>query len=170
MIFDVLKKRWLRKEFLKLENSSRERKLHMPKSLVIVFDANQVVDLKVFKEWAETLQIPVNNLTLLGFTKDAKKDVLDGATLFDKKLVKWSGGVSSLEFKEILERTYDLQINYYEKPSMMTRYVTFKLDSDFKVGYASHEEQSYDLAVNVPLTKQELFISEIAKYLKILNN
>jgi hypothetical protein len=37
------------------------------------------------------------------------------------------------------------------------------------VGLAAHEENTYDLAVNVPLTKQELFISEIAKYLKILN-
>lgn len=170
MIFDVLKKRWLRKEFRKLENSLGERRQHWPKTLVIVFDVNQVSDIKLFKKWAQTLHIPVENLTLLGFTKDAKNDSVEGAVLFDKNLVKWSGGISSVDFKKILSASYDLQINYFETPSIMTRYVSLKLNSGFKVGYPSHEECSYDLAVNVPLTNQELFISEIAKYLKILNN
>lgn len=170
MIFDVLKKRWLRKEFHKLENSCRERKQHWPKTLVIVFDANQISDIEIFKKWAITLQIPVENLTLLGFTKDANNDNLEGTVLFDKNLIKWSGGISSVDFKKILSASYDLQINHFESPSLMTRYVSLKLNSGFKVGYAFHEECSYDLAVNVPLTNQELFISEIAKYLKILNN
>ncbi|MEO9954419.1 MULTISPECIES: hypothetical protein [Nonlabens] len=170
MIFDVLKKRWLRKEFLKLENSLRERRPHWPKTLVVVFDAAQTSDIEIFKKWANTLHIPKENLTLLGFTKDTKKDSVEGAVLFDKNLVKWTGGISSEDFKNVLGKSYDLQINYFETPSVMTRYVSLKLDSGFKVGYPSHEECSYDLAVNVPLTNQELFISEIAKYLKILNN
>ncbi|MEP0481429.1 MAG: hypothetical protein ABJD23_14505, partial [Nonlabens sp.] len=61
MIFDVLKKRWLRKEFLKLENSLRERRPHWPKTLVVVFDAAQTSDIEIFKKWANTLHIPKEN-------------------------------------------------------------------------------------------------------------
>jgi hypothetical protein len=169
MIFDILKQRWLRKEFYKLDNRSRNHQRHWPQSLVVVFDANKCTDVELFKKWCADLQIPLKNLSLLGYTDSVKKNALEGATLFDDRVVKWYGGLKEGSLSELLTATYDLQINYYEQPSQITTYVSRRLDANFKVGLASHEENTYDLAVNVPLTKQELFISEIAKYLKILN-
>ncbi|MFT4839288.1 MAG: hypothetical protein ACJAWA_001469 [Nonlabens sp.] len=169
MIFDVLKQRWLRKEFYKLENISRSHQRQWPQSLVVVFDANKCTDMELFKEWCTVLQIPLKNLSLLGYTDNVKKNPLQGVTLFDNRALKWYGGLKEGPLSELLTAPYDLQINYYEKPSQITTYVSRRLDANFKVGHASHEENTYDLAVNVPLTKQELFISEIAKYLKILN-
>ncbi|QJP35825.1 hypothetical protein F0365_16150 [Nonlabens sp. Ci31] len=169
MIFDILKQRWLRKEFYKLEHRSRDRQSHWPQSLVIVFDANNCTDVELFEKWCTGLQIPLKNLTLLGYTSDVRKKTLEGAMLFDDGAVKWFGGLKEGPLSELLTAHYDLQINYYEHPGQITTFVSRKLDANFKVGYATHEENTYDLAVNVPLTKQELFISEIAKYLKILN-
>ncbi|AUC80403.1 hypothetical protein CW736_13900 [Nonlabens sp. MB-3u-79] len=169
MIFDILKQRWLRKEFYKLENISRSHQRQWPQSLVVVFDANKCTDVELFKKWCTALQIPLKNLSLLGYTDNVKKNALEGVTLFDNRVVKWYGGLKEGPLSELLTAPYDLQINYYEKPSQITTYVSRRLDANFKVGHASHKENTYDLAVNVPLTKQELFISEIAKYLKILN-
>ena len=169
MIFDILKQRWLRKEFYKLENRSRNHQRQWPQSLVVVFDANKCTDVELFKKWCTSLQIPLKNLCLLGYTDSVKKHTLEGATLFDDRAIKWYGGLEEGPFSELLSAAYDLQINYYEQPSKITTYVSRKLDANFKVGHPDHKENTYDLAVNVPLTKQELFISEIAKYLKILN-
>lgn len=169
MIFDILKQRWLRKEFYKLENRSRNHQHQWPQSLVVVFDAHTCTDVELFKKWCADLQIPLNNLSLLGYTDDVRKNAIEGATLFDDRALKWYGGFKEGPLSELLMATYDLQINYYEQPSQITTYVSRRLNANFKAGLASHEENTYDLAVNVPLTKQELFISEIAKYLKILN-
>lgn len=169
MIFDVLKQRWLRKEFLTIENTSRDHKQCWPKSLVIIFDADQFKDLTVFKEWCEKIKIPFKNLTLLAYTKDVKKKKMEGVNLFDNHSLKWTGGLKNPSLSVLLENKYDLQINYYDQSSEIIKYLTMKLNSNLKVGYVGHEETTYDLAVNVPLIKQELFISEIDKYLKILN-
>ncbi|MEN8816735.1 MAG: hypothetical protein ABF274_07705 [Nonlabens sp.] len=169
MIFDVLKQRWLRKEFRNLENSSRDHQQCWPKSLVIIFDADRWIDLTIFEEWCQKLNIPFNCLTLVAFTRDVKKKAIEGVTLFDNHSIRWAGGLKDPKLSAILGKKYDLQINYLDKPSKVIKYVMMKMDSNLKVGYASHEEITYDLAVNVPLTKQELFISEIAKYLKIFN-
>lgn len=169
MIFDVLKQRWLRKEFRNLENGFRDHQQYWPKVLVIIFDADQFTDVTMFEKWCQNLDIPISNLTLLAYTKDVKKKGLESVTLFDNHSIKWAGGLKNPKLSSLLKKKYDLQINYYDQPSEITKYVTMKLDSNLKVGYASHEEITYDLAVNVPLTKQESFISEIAKYLKIFN-
>lgn len=169
MIFDVLKQRWLRKEFLILENSSRDRKPYWPKSLVVIFDADQFTDLTIFNKWCKILDLPSKALTLIAYTKDVKKKELEGVQLYDKNAVKWSGGLKDPELTKLLKKKHDLQINYYDEPNEITKFITMKLDSNLKVGYLKHEESTYDLAVNVPLTDQELFISEIAKYLKIFN-
>jgi hypothetical protein len=169
MIFDVLKQQWLRKEYRKLEHSSRDRQQYWPKSLVIVFNADQFDDVEVFNKWCGKLDIPSNKLTLLGYTKDVKKIHIEGVTLFDARAIKWIGGLKDGQLSKLLKSKYDLQINYYEEPSQMTKFISMKLNSGLKAGYAAHEEVTYDLAVNVPLTEQELFISEIAKYLKIFN-
>jgi hypothetical protein len=169
MIFDVLKQRWLRKEFRDIETKSRDRQQCWPKSLVIIFDADQFADVSVFQNWSQKLDISSGSLTLLAFTKDVKKKDLENVTLFDNHSIKWSGGLKNPKLSTELEKSYDLQINYYNQPNEIIKYVTMRLDSNLKVGYTSHEEITYDLAVNVPLTKQESFISEIAKYLKIFN-
>ncbi|WP_213519998.1 hypothetical protein [Nonlabens sp.] len=169
MIFDILKQRWLRKESRKLDHISRNHRPQWPQSLVVVFDADTCTDVELFKKWCTDLQIPLKNLSLLGYTDSVKKHALKTAILFDNRSVKWYGGFKEGPLLERLTATCDLQINYYEQPSQITTYVSRKLNANFKVGLASHEENTYDLAVNVPLTKQEVFISEIAKYLKILH-
>jgi hypothetical protein len=169
MIFDVLKQQWLRKEYIRLDNTSRHHHKYWPESLVIVFNADQFDDLEVFKKWCSRLDISSNKMTLLGYTKNVKNKYLDGATLFDPSAIKWKGGLKDDYLSELLNSKYDLQINYYEVSSQIKKFITMKLNSGIKVGYAAHEEITYDLAVNVPLTDQELFISEIAKYLKIFN-
>jgi hypothetical protein len=169
MIFDVLRQQWLRKEYVKLDNSSRDQQQYWPESLVIVFNADRFDDLEVFKKWCSKLDISFHKMTLLGYTKNVKKKRLEGATLFDPYAIKWKGGLKDDHLLELLSFKYDLQINYYETSSQIKKFITMKLNSNIKVGYAVHEEITYDLAVNVPLTEQELFISEIAKYLKIFN-
>ncbi|AGC78727.1 hypothetical protein LX97_02512 [Nonlabens dokdonensis] len=168
MIFDVLKQRWLRKEFEVLENSSRSKMPQWPQSLVILFDSEKVTDLTIFHNWCKELRIPVDNLTLIGSCKDVQKANKENVVLFDKKLLKWSGGIANAGVENALSKSYDLQINYYETDSELMRYLAMKLKSNFKVGYGHQNDSTYDLAVNVPLTSHALFISEIAKYLNIL--
>lgn len=168
MIFDVLKQRWLRKEFDSLENASRSKMPQWPQSLVILFDSEKVTDLNLFHKWCDQLQISSDKLTLIASCKDVKKNNKEGVILFDRKLLKWNGGIANADVANALLTNYDLQINYYDNDSELMRYLAMKLNSNFKVGYGHQEESTYDLAVNVPLTNHALYISEIAKYLKIL--
>lgn len=168
MIFDVLKQRWLRKEFETLENASRDKEPKWPRSLVVLFDYENVTDTTMFQKWCKELQIPEDNLTLIARCKDVKKINDERIIFFDKKLLKWNGGIANPDISKAIQKSYDLQINFYESNHELMRYLAMKLNSNFKMGYSHQEEITYDLAVNVPLTNHALFISEIAKYLKIL--
>lgn len=170
MIFDILKQRWLRKEILLLENNLKDRVPCWPQSIVVLFDVNYSSEINIFKKWCGRLKVPVENLTLIAYSKDVKKDAIDGVTLYDSKVIKWNGGVKDKTLLNLLDAQYDLQINYFEKAGLITSYFSMKLDAKFKVGHVAHDERTFDLALDVSLKDHELFITEIVKYLKIITS
>jgi hypothetical protein len=170
MIFDILKQRWLRKEILLLENNLKDRNPNWPQSMVVLFDVNYSSDITIFKKWCDLLKVPLENLTFIAFTKDVKKDKIDGVTLYDSNVIKWNGGIKDKTLLSLLDAQYDLQINYFEKAGLLSKYISMKLDARFKVGHVAHDEATFDLAVNVSLKDHELFITEIIKYLKIITS
>lgn len=170
MIFNGIKRRWLRKELQKLQKREDRPSIKWPESLVVIYDAQHVTSQQSFYDWATELGIKKEAVTLIAYVSDKKKTTITGAHIIDRKLIKWSGGITDLEIKKLLQKSVDLQINYFDHQNDLLEYVSLAMHSGFKVSYGNGDESLYDLSINVPLKDYKGFIKELQKYLKILTS
>lgn len=167
MIFNGIKRRWMRKVLTKKVQEDR-KKVIWPESMVVICEQEQISDLEVFKSWALQLKMKQDQLTVLCLVKDAKKEVVEGAICIDHKVVKWSGGFNDDVFKSVLELPIDLQINYHKSTSELLDFISNYMLSRLKVGYGNEENSMNDLIIKVDRKEHQLFITELKKYLSIL--
>ena len=168
MIFNRIKRRWLRKELRKIQNEQERPVIKWPQSLIVLYDAQQVTDLNFFYKWAQDLNIKKDAVTLVAYVADKKKSTIKEAHLIDRRLIKWSGGITDIEIKEMIKKKYDLQVNFFNDQNDFLEYISLALPSAFKVAYGSDKESLFDLSISVSLNDYNGFIQELKKYLKIL--
>ncbi|WP_438961295.1 DUF6913 domain-containing protein [Nonlabens sp.] len=169
MIFNGIKRRWLRKEIKKLQNLQDRPLIKWPESLVVIFNGEQTVDFEPFYKWAKELGIKKESVVLVAYVRDKNKSTVQGAHLVDRKLIKWSGGITDDEIKELIKRPFDLQVNYYDTQNDLLDFISLALPSRLKVAYRVLSDESlFDLSIDVPLNDYSAFFKELQKYLKIL--
>lgn len=168
MIFNGIKRRWLRKELQKLQKEQDRPSIKWPQSLVVIYDGLQVSDLSPFFKWAEELSIKKEAVTFIAYVNDKKKSTITDVHLIDRKLIKWSGGITDPETKKLLSKSFDLQINHFNTENDLLEYVSLALPSSLKVAYGSDNESLFDLSISVDLKDYKGLIIELKKYLKIL--
>ncbi|MGJ8684137.1 MAG: DUF6913 domain-containing protein [Nonlabens sp.] len=168
MIFNGIKRRWLRKELVKLQNEQQRPSIKWPQSLVVLFDAQETKNFEPFYKWAQEIGIKKESVTLIAYVNDKKKSTIKGAHLIDRKLIKWSGGITDLETKKLIEQSFDLQVNHFKTQNDLLEYLSLALPSSLKAAYGNGEQTSFDLAIGVKLNDYNGFIQELKKYLKIL--
>ena len=166
MIFDVLKRRWLRKQLEKLAGQHRSGTASKPSSMIVLYDADVEKSTLFMEGWQRELGI--NDCKLLGCTADTKRLPVNGDQLVSMKSIQWAGGIADPEFKKVLDKSYDLQINLFENADDLRSYIAMALNSKIKAGLASQPEDHYDLAIDVRHNQKDLFIKELNKYLNII--
>ncbi|BAO55878.1 DUF6913 domain-containing protein [Nonlabens marinus] len=166
MIFDVLKSRWLRKEQDKIRKENRLRNASKPSSMVVLYNADAEKSTLFIEQWAKALGI--EEVTLVGMTKDAQATSSANHIYLHSKSLKWSGGIADIHLENLLKSKVDLQINYFKEAEALIYYVALALRVDFKVGFPTQDVELYDLAIDTSLDQKELFIAELKKYLNII--
>ncbi len=166
MIFDVLKSRWLRKEQDKIRKENRQRRASKPSSMVVLYDADKQKSTLFVEEWAKSLGI--QKVTLVRMTKDASAISSPENIVLHSKSIKWAGGIADSHLENLLKSKFDLQINYFKEAETLASFVALALRADFKVGFPTQAAELYDLAIDTSLDQNELFLSELKKYLNII--
>ncbi|NMH29131.1 DUF6913 domain-containing protein [Flavobacterium silvaticum] len=107
------------------------------------------------------------NIRSLVLVSKATADV--GFPAYSIKDLNWNGTLDSENSQPILSPHLDLLINYYvdEKASLIAASETSK--ARFKVGFASVDKRLNHLIIDSPIENPSLFVSELFRYLKILN-
>ncbi|GAK94522.1 hypothetical protein JCM19298_95 [Nonlabens ulvanivorans] len=117
---------------------------------------------------AEELSIKKEAVTFIAYVNDKKKSTITDVHLIDRKLIKWSGGITDPETKKLLSKSFDLQINHFNTENDLLEYVSLAMPSSLKVAYGSDNESLFDLSISVDLNDYKGLIIELKKYLKIL--
>lgn len=168
MIFDLLKRRWLREEYAKYDTRKESRQLKWPESLLIIVDAEKDQDATLFNKWINLLGLNAQNVTIIGRCASTKKSLVTNMELVDSSFLKWNGGISNDEIATLLDKPVDLQLNYFDLEFTLTHYLARRCNGSFRVGYTHHSDTLYDLSLDIPTNEPDLFITETIKYLKIL--
>ena len=170
MIFDILKRKWLREEYAKYDARKLERDIKWPQSLLVIVDTSKDQDVTVFEPWYQELGISFQEVTIIGRCKNVKKSLVSDMDLVDSSFIKWTGGVTNNELAAVLDNPVDLLVNYFDLEDTLTHYLARRANAAFKVGFSHHSEELYDLGLSMPTNEPDVLINEITKYLKILTS
>ncbi|TXD53093.1 hypothetical protein ES044_09955 [Polaribacter sp. IC066] len=87
---------------------------------------------------------------------------------FTEKDFNWKGEPKKGPFKSFIDEPFDLLIGYFNKNNLYLENAVLRSNAKFKVGFAEVNQRLYDLEIAEYPTKVESFLSELKKYLIIL--
>jgi hypothetical protein len=166
MIFDVYRNYWIRsqikKSLLKKEISCSGN----PQSALILYRLDEMPDLASKIKWVE--QLRMKEVYFVAFVEKQKDSVPENVVCLSRSSVAIMGGISNPDIQDVLDRPYDVLINYYDRSNRMLDWLSHTATAGCKVSLGNAAQSSSDLLINVPITAITDFIKELNKYLKIL--
>ena len=135
----------------------------------VIIDESYFTAIDFLKKEIEQYGVEEKNIQILLFKKKVSKKEIVKELFFTRSNVKLNGEINKEDVNAFLEQSFDLLINYYEveKPSLLL--VSKVSRAKFKVGFSSIDKRINHLMINTSLIQYKEFISELFKYLKILN-
>lgn len=110
-----------------------------------------------------------SNIKTLSFMERIRPKEIVECCHYTRKNISVTGHFEKPDVKEFIETPFDMLISYYdvEKPPLVL--ATIRSKAKFKVGFSSVDNRLNHFMISSQAEKYREFISELFKYLKILN-
>lgn len=141
------------------------------KALGVLLDARQSVDVMSVMRLADHLGVKAFDLDVLGLKepKDtAKQQASNNTNYFDEKMISNSGSFKSDSIESFVNKSFDVLISFYGEEQKALNIVAAKSKAKFKVGFTTVDNRINDLVIGADPNNSDQYISELKKYLKIL--
>ncbi|WP_323787830.1 DUF6913 domain-containing protein [Psychroserpens sp.] len=139
------------------------------KSVGVILNMNEFSDFDAFRNYFNQLGISQSKIKIIAFVEDAKDANPLWDTYFNPKDFGWKGKIKNVDLQSFIDTKFDVLISYYTNDSLELKLITAASNANFKVGLSQEDKRMYDLMINVKTKQIELFISELTKYLHVLN-
>lgn len=152
------------------ENRSRvysQPSLPLQKIAILQEYRNQFKE-KNRKRLAALLKIDVRDIVVLTFKETIDKTQPADVNVFTTKDIGWRGVFKSDNLKTFVDADYDLLIGFHTNQNVSLNAVTALTNAKCKVGVRANETALYDLLIEVSVENEDIFITELEKYLRIL--
>ena len=113
--------------------------------------------------------ILLEDISSLVFKNVVKKNEILDNPFFSYKDISWIATIDKKEVTEFIRQDFDLLISYYDTEKSALLLVTNLSKATFKVGFATIDKRLNHFMVNTIAENYKVFVSELFKYLKILN-
>lgn len=171
MILKGLKKNAIKKS---IEGQIKKRKstpgsVSRLNSIAVLIDASEAVDIISILKLAGELGVNPDRVKVMGYVED-KKELEDKpeASYYNEKSFTVKGGIKSDSLRNFIDKEFDILINFYSVDKIELNFVAVMSKAKFKVGFAEVDNRINDLVIGGAGDQQSVFISELKKYLKIL--
>ncbi len=170
MILKGLKRNAIKKSIethLKKRNTSSTG-ISSLKTLAVLVDASNSINIGAIVKLANELQVNPEDLKVVGYKED--KDIEDDkdAAYYNDKSFAVNGSVKNRALQDFMNKEYDVLITFYEENKLELNYVAAVSKAKLKIGFAEVDNRINDLIIGSTTNDTNLFISELKKYLKIL--
>jgi hypothetical protein len=135
----------------------------------ILFDETYFYEKESLVQSLISFGIVADNISTLVYKDVIKKNETFDYPTFSHKDLSWKATFDNSAVKEFVAQRFDLLINYYDMPKSPLLVVSNQSKAVFKVGFASIDKKLNHFIINTTAEKHEIFMAELAKYLKILN-
>ncbi|WP_233194490.1 hypothetical protein [Aquimarina sp. I32.4] len=171
MILKGLKRNAIKKgvETYLSKRDGKSQSISNLKTLAVLIDASQSINVVSLLKLANELGVKSDKLKIVGYKEDLKEIEDDkDTTYYNDKSFGVTGAVKRKSLQNFINEDYDVLINFYEKDAIELNYVAAASKAKFKVGFAAVDNRINDLIIGATTNDTNLFISELKKYLKIL--
>ncbi|EDM43273.1 hypothetical protein SCB49_00922 [unidentified eubacterium SCB49] len=167
-MFEKLKLKSLRKRVDKNLDARDMSQLHSRlKTIAFVINEEDSVSIETLHEIASSLGVEDGNYQVLVFQKYKKNEVLEEHQIHHKQ-IKWRGVVHNEFAQKFLERPFDVLIGYYNGTHPYLDFLISESAARFKVGLEQSDLRLFDLQIEVEISQNKLFVTELKKYLHVL--
>lgn len=153
----------------KLSSANVEVSVSKINTVGIIVDESYFTSIDLLKEEIQRYGVDENNIEILLYKKKLPNKNTKSELFFTRSNVKINGDFNKKEVNEFLEKPFDLLINYYEVDRSSLLLATKASKATFKVGFSSVDKRLNHFMINYSVSNYKEFISELFKYLKILN-
>ncbi len=139
------------------------------KTLAVLIDASQSVNMSTLIKLANELGVKSEKLVVMGFKEE--KDIDDNekdVVYYSDKSFGVKGAIKNGSLQDFIEKDYDVLISFYAEDKMELNYIAAASRAKLKVGFAEVDNRINDLIIGSATNNANLFITELKKYLKIL--
>jgi acetolactate synthase small subunit len=164
-----LKKSFIKKRFnklLKQKEEQREVSNDEVYTVGIIASGEIYKWMKIENEVERILGL--GNVRIYNYRPFNKMDI-PSYKYFSEKDFNWKGEPKNKFFKSFIEEPHDLLIGYFNKNNLYIENAVLRSNAKFKVGFANVNQALYDMEIAEYPTKVESFLSELKKYLIIMN-
>lgn len=113
--------------------------------------------------------IDKKNIKVLSFKDKINKNEVYDYPIYSQSDLNWSGKIDTINVEDFISESFDLLINYYEIEKVPLLAVSHLSKAKFKVGFSTVDNRLHHLIIETNIEKYDIFVSELFKYLKILN-
>ena len=140
--------------------------------LAILIDARYNIDIVSVMKLSSKLGIKPKNVKVIGLKgikayKEGKDS--ESASYFNENQFSFTGAFKSKTLDDFVNQQFDVLISFYPKDISCLNLVAAASQAKFKVGFSDVDNRINDLVIGTAPDNTDLFISELKKYLKILN-
>ncbi|TDE07114.1 DUF6913 domain-containing protein [Flavobacterium sandaracinum] len=113
--------------------------------------------------------IASENIKVMVFHNKFRKNETNLYSIVNAGDLKWNGQILDVEIVAFCAEKFDLLISYYEKERAILMQITHNSKAQFKVGFSSVDKRLNHFMIKTTITAYTIFVSELFKYLKLLN-
>jgi len=138
-------------------------------SVGVILNMNEFSDFDAFRTYFKTLGISQAKTKIIAFVDDVKDANPLWDTYFNPKDFGWKGKIKNIDLQSFIDTKFDVLISYYTQESLELKLITAASKANFKVGLIQDDKRVFDLMIDVKTNQTTLFMSELTKYLHVLN-
>lgn len=164
-----LKKAFIKKRFSKLLKVKEESRVVCNEEVytIGIIASGEITKWLNIQDNVESI-LGLGNIRIYNYRPYSKMDV-PSYKFFTEKDFNWKGEPKKQAFKAFIEEPHDLLIGYFNKNNLYLENAVLRSNARFKVGFANVNSSLYDMEISEFPTKIESFLSELKKYLIVLN-
>ena len=133
----------------------------------VIVDLDNFSEPEKFYELIDAYALRPNAVKIIGYRKFYDKNSPYATPVFSDKDLGWKGVIENSYALEFLSRDYDLLINYFDQPRLLTQLMSLKTKAAMRIGFAGVDPVYNDLILQSPLSDFETFKKELKKYLAL---
>lgn len=170
MFLNYIKNFVLKKTLKKSVRNVQDESLYSPIIKVgLIIDESNFLGTAALKQEIISNGILEKNIKVIVYRDVLKSNEVYLESTFGLKDLNFKSEFTQQPINEFISEEFDLLINYYNEEKLFLLLLTNSSKAKFKVGFSTVDKRLNHFMINIDLDNYKGFITELFRYLKILN-